>query len=118
MLYCNKAQNNINFGHKLKTVNVLEVTTQKIIQSSGLEGPKKVILTLYDKPFKGTGHRGFKYMAENIGAKITAKYPEINEATNQIKNILKQNPDIKKQQLNELVKPIIEKIGENIDITL
>ena len=118
MLSCNNSSNNIIFGHKFKTVNVLEVTTQRIIESNGIEGPKNVILKLYDKPFKGTGHRGFRYMAENLGAKITEKYPEIRQATEAINEIIKENPNITKQELSSAAKPIIKQIGEEIDITI
>ena len=118
MLNYNKIQNNTTFGHRLKTVNVLEVTTQRIIQSNGIEGPKNVILKLYDKPFKATGHRGFRFMAETIGKKIVEKYPRIKEATDTINAITAQNPSIKKNDLNKLVTPLINEIGEEVDIII
>lgn len=46
------------------------------------------------------------------------KYPAIKEAANAIIEFSKNNPEAKKQDLQEFVKPIVKKIGKEIDITL
>lgn len=110
--------NNINFGIKLDTGKVLEVTSMKIFQSDGLEGCKEVIKALNNKPIKATGNKGYKYYAENIGKKIIEKYPKIAEATGKINEIIVKNPNIKKQELNEQVQVIIKEIGKEVDIVI
>ena len=109
---------NINFGIKLNTGNVLEVTSLKIFQSEGLAGCKEVVKALNKTPIKATGNRGYKYYAKNIGQKIMDKYPKIAEATDKINLITAKNPDIKKQELNEQVQAIIKDIGNEIDIVI
>ena len=117
-----KIQNhsNINFGIKLNTGNVLEVTSLKIFQSDGITGIKDVVNTLNGKPanFSCYGHKGFKYQAKQIGAKIMDKYPEIKSATDEIISITNKNPDMSKSELNDAVKPLIENLGKEIDITI
>lgn len=93
-------RNNINFGVKLDTAKVLEVTSMKIFRSDGIEGCKEVVHALNDKPIKAAGNRGYKYYAEIIGKQITEKYPQIAEATAKISEITSQNPNIKKAELN------------------
>lgn len=111
---------NINFGIKLYTGSVLEVTSLKIFQSEGMRGPREVVNSLNGKPanFSCYGYKGFKHQAEIIGTKIMNKYPEIKSATEEILAITEKNPDIKKEALNKSVQPIIEKIGREIDITI
>lgn len=116
-----KIQNNYsnqNFKAKLDTASVLEVTSMKIFRNEGIEGFKHVVNGLSESPMKSTGWRGYKYFAQQAGEKIVAKYPEIEQATNEIKNILKNNPDIKKEELNKRIQPIIDKLGEVVDITI
>lgn len=109
---------NVNFGVKLNTVSVLETTSLRIIQNDGIVGIRDVVLNLWDKPFKATGNRGYKYMAEIIGEKIIAKYPEIANATERIKEIVKINPYIKKEDLAVKIKPIIDDLGDTVDIVV
>ena len=49
----NNYNNNINFGIKLDTGKVLEVTSLKIFQSDGLEGCKEVINALKEGRRRG-----------------------------------------------------------------
>ena len=111
-------RNNINFGVKLDTAKVLEVTSMKIFRSDGIEGCKEVVHALNDKPIKAAGNRGYKYYAEIIGKQITEKYPQKAEATAKISEITSQNPNIKKAELNKQVEPLIAKIGNVIDIEI
>ncbi len=108
----------LNFGTRLDTGKVLEVTSMKIFQSDGIGGCKEVIQALNDKPIKAAGSRGYKYYAKVIGEKIIHKYPQIADATNKINDITSKNPNISKADLNRYVQPIIEKIGKEIDIVI
>ena len=108
----------INFKAKLDTNAVLETTTQKIFHYDGTEGWKQVITALNDRPSKGIGSRGYRYHAKIIGEKIINKYPKIKEATDKIHKLIADNPEIKKKELNEKIKPIVEEIGREIDIIL
>lgn len=117
-MYNYSFNNNINFRAHLDTAKVLEVTAQKIFQSDGIEGCKEVLKALSDKPIKATGHRGYKYYAQEIGKKITEKYPEIAKATAEIKDIVKKNPKLEKKDLREKIQPLIDNIGHEIDITI
>jgi hypothetical protein len=114
----NNTKTNVNFGIKVKTANVLEATTMKIIYNDGIDGLKDIVKTFDTSTKKNIGWRGYKYYAQNIGQQITEKYPEIAKATEEIKEILKQNPEIKKKDLSNATKPIIDRLGETIDITL
>lgn len=106
----------LHFGTKLETAKVLEVTSQKIFQSNGIEGCREVIIALNGKP--AVGSNGYRKHAIEIGKKITEKYPEIAEATEEINRIIMANPYIRKNELNEQVQPIIAKIGQEIDIII
>jgi translation initiation factor 2 alpha subunit (eIF-2alpha) len=115
--------NNLNsspsFGTKIKTVNVLEATTMKIFYNDGIEGIKDVVKTLNENSTKKSiGWRGYKYYAQNFGEQIVAKYPKIAKATNEINSIITANKNLKKKELFELIKPVVDKLGENVDITL
>ena len=110
--------NNISFGTKLETAKVLEVTCKKIFYSNGIEGVRDVVKALSDKPIKATGHKGYKYFAEQIGFKILQKYPQIAEATEKINQIINTNPNITKDALAKEIFPLIDEIGKEIDITI
>lgn len=118
MLIQNNYNKSPNFGVKLNTGKVLETTTLKIFQSVGMDGCRDVIKALNDRPIKATGCRGYRYYAEKIGKQITEKYPAIKAATEEIKSIVARQPDIKKSELNEKIRPIIERLGAETDITL
>jgi hypothetical protein len=115
----NNSNTNINFGIKVKTADVLEATSMRIIYNDGIEGLKNIVKTFdTNTTKKNVGWRGYKYYAQNIGQRITEKYPEIAKATEEIKEILQKNPEINKKDLSKAVNPIIEKLGDTIDITL
>ena len=108
----------VNFGIKLETAKVLEVTSQRIFTSEGLSGVSEVIQALSKEPIKATGSKGYRYFAIQTGNAILEKYPQIAEATAEINRITAQNPYITKTELNQKVRPLIDKIGKEIDITI
>ena len=110
--------NKISFGTRLETGKVLEVTSQKIFYSNGIEGVREVVKALSEKPIKATGHRGYKYFAEQIGGKILQNYPDIAKATEKINQIINTNPNITKDALAKEIFPLIDEIGKEIDITI
>ena len=101
-----------SFGIKYDTVKILETSTLKCIKSEGIHELRPVIDTFWDKPFKAAGSRGYKYYLQEIGRKITEKYPAIAEATNAILEFINKNPKAKKTDLQEFVQPIIDKLGK------
>lgn len=109
---------NPTFGTKFNTVKILETTTLKFIEPEGVSGLRPVIDTFWGEPFKAAGNRGYKYYLEKIGQRIVEKHPNIAEATEQILEFTRQNPQANKQELKEFVKPIIEKLGKEVDIQL
>lgn len=109
---------NPSFGTKFNTVKILEASTLKYIESEGIHELKPVIDTFWGTPFKAAGNRGYRYYLQEISKKITEKYPEIKEASRAILNFAKENPQAKKQALQEFVKPFIEKLGKEVDITI
>ncbi|MBQ8459589.1 hypothetical protein IJ541_05755 [bacterium] len=108
----------IKFGTRLNTASVLESTSIKIFHNDGIAGFKEVYDAFNDKPMRGIGNKGYKYYVEIIGAKIMEKYPEIAKATEELKEIYKNNPYLKKQEIAKKIQPIIDRFGETIDIVL
>lgn len=111
-------KNNISFGAKFRTVNILETTTLRCIESESVADLKPVINGLWPEKIKATGSKGYKYFLQNIGEKILNKYPEIANATNSLKNYIANNPLARKVELQQQAKQLIKQIGEEIDITL
>lgn len=109
---------NLNFNARLNTASVLETTSLTIFRDDGLNGIKQVVNELKINPKKATGWRGYRYFAQIAGEKICAKYPEIENATKQIKKIKKDNPKMTSSELYDRITPIIAQIGETIDIVL
>lgn len=106
-----------NFGIKLDTSNVLEVTSLKMINGNGINGMKDVFLKLNPSKENRVGCRGYFGYAKELGEKIMAKYPEIKKATGTIVEIYdkyKNNP----QKMKKECQNIIEQIGNEVDITL
>lgn len=106
-----------NFGVKMDTSNVLEVTSLKMINGNGVNGMKDVFLKLNPSKENRIGCRGYFGYAKEIGQKIMKKYPEIKKATDSITEIYNKyqnNP----QKLKRECKNIIDKIGNEVDITL
>jgi hypothetical protein len=46
------------------------------------------------------------------------KYPEIAKATAQIKEIIKNNPNLSKTELAQQIAPLLKGFGDKIDITI
>lgn len=115
----NNYNNNVNFGVKLDTNKVLEAASGRILLSDGIAGFKDVIYSLTDKPIKGIGSRGYRYYAMKFGEKIIAKYPEIAEANKKVAALLEKYPSAAKEHgFRQELQPIIEELGQEIDITL
>ena len=109
-------KNSPNFGIQIKTTSILEATTQRIIYNSGIDGFKEVYFAFCKRKFPG--HPGFARQTRPMAEKILTKYPEIAKATSEINEIVKNNPNISKNELALRTKPIIERLGENIDIEI
>ena len=107
-----------SFTARLNTVKLLETTTFKIIERESISDLKPVIDALWEKPLKGYGSKGYKYYLKHIGDKLIDKYPEIEEATFSILDFTHRNPDVTQKDLQKFVSPIIEKLGETMDVTI
>ena len=101
-----------SFSAQLNTLDVLGVTTQKVLYSGGMNGIKKVLNTFCEKPI--VGNRGFKYHAQIIGEKITGKYPKLKSATDELNSAFSDNPENVQTVLDKIKKDL----GENIDIII
>jgi hypothetical protein len=108
----------IPFGVKIKTSSILEATTMRFLNDEGIKGFKEVTNALNDKPIRAVGNRGYRYYADIFGKQICDKYPNIAKATEEIKLLIKENPNIKNSELKEKIKPFIEKLGNEIDINI
>jgi len=109
---------NLAFGTRVKTVNVLEAAASRCIESDTVSNLRPFIDTFWHTKIKAAGNRGYRYFLKEIAAKITAKYPEIKDAADRILSYLENNPSVSKSDLREFVKPIVEDLGETIDITI
>ena len=105
-----------SFGIKIKTESVLETTAEKIFYNTGTDGFKEVYTALGNTKFPG--NLGYAKQTRPIAQKILKKYPEIAKATDEIKNIIKNNPNIKKSELAQKIQPIVDRFGETIDIVI
>ncbi len=109
---------NTNFGIKLDTVKVLETTSQTVLKSENIEGLKEVATALNGGPLKFPGHQGFKHFAKIFGDKICAKYPDIAAVTARIQEIKAANSFMPKAEIYAKVKPLIDKLGQEVDIEI
>lgn len=107
---------NISFKANYKTIDILGVTTQKVLRKGGIVEITKIVNNLNDK--KAVGGRGIKVLAEKVGKKITEKYPDIKTATEQITALYKESKGETPQNLPDLLTTITSKLGQEIDITL
>lgn len=110
-----------SFEKNIKTDKILEAAVVKNITSEGIDGFKYLVNELNPLQKQGklaVGNKGYRHYAEEIGKKITEKYPQIAEAANSIKEFLKINPKAKKEELREFIKPIIKALGEEVDIVI
>ncbi len=108
----------ITFEKKFDTIKILETTTLKCIQSETISDIVPLVKELWPVPIKAFGNRGIRYYAQNIGNKITDKYPEIAEASLSILEFLRLNPKANKNELQKFVAQIVNKLGSSIDITI
>ena len=103
--------NSTSFKTKLKTLDVLETTSQRIFQNQGINGIKSVVLTLNPTPIKATGKLGYKHYAQVLGEKIMKKYPQIAQYTQEIKSA-------KTEELPALLENAAQKLGKELDIEI
>lgn len=108
----------INFGAKVPTVKVLESATLKLTESESVADLKPIIDTFWDKPFKAAGNRGYRYYLKAIADKITAKYPEIKSAVDEINIFAQTHPRATKADFKYIQKPLIDKLGAVVDIEI
>lgn len=108
----------IDFGNKIETAKLFEAMIDKNFISENIGAYK----TMYDsfetkKKFVGNiGYRGYfkKYLLE----RITKKYPNLSEDRKSILKLISEKENITKSEIAGIVKPYIEKYGENIDIII
>ena len=108
---------NVNFGVKVNTFHVIELTTLKVFENDGFLGMTNTMKKLYNIPNE-TGSKGYRYYAKLVGNKIQKKYPNIACITKIVKELIQQNPNMTKNELHNRVCSLINKIGEDIDIEI
>jgi len=108
----------INFGQKYPTGRILEITSRKIFEPDGVMGYIETLKALHGNVPRYTGHLGYKRYAEIVGEKITAKYPEIAKATQDIIDIAANNRYIFAKDLKIKVQPILDRFEKEIDIEI
>lgn len=113
-----QAINNSNFKAKYNTGKILQITTQKIFEPDGMSGHIDTLKKLHGPMPKYLGCRGYKGIALDLTEKILAKYPQIAEATEVINNIINTSKISSPEELKERIKPIIDKLGNEIDIVI
>ena len=106
----------VSFKARYNTVDILGVTTQRVLRKGGMTEITRIVNTLNDK--KAVGGRGIKVLAEKVGKQITAKYPKIKTATDRISLLYKEAKGETPKNLSEVLKDITEKLGQEIDIIL
>ena len=109
---------NISFGQKYPTIKVLEITSQKILDSEGVLGYMTTLRQIKPDIPKYPGHLGFRYYACLAGKDIMDKYPEIKKASEEINNIAAESPLLNSVALGEKVQPIIDRFGKEVDIII
>ena len=98
---------NISFKARYETLDILGVTTQKVLKKDGMPAITKIV-----------GGRCIKKLAQKAGQKITDKYPDINSATNEINALYGKNHGEKPANLDTLLNSITQKLGQELDITI
>ncbi len=105
-----------NFGIKYKTENILEIVSGEPLSKIGrYENAKQFVSNFYTG---ATGHFGYWKRAQLYVPKILQKYPAIESAANEIALIRKSYPQISEIELRKKVKPLITKLGQEIDIEI
>jgi hypothetical protein len=108
----------INFEQKYKTRSILQITTGHILEPNGMEEHIKTIRSFYENFPKYTGSGGYKKYSSELASKILPKYPSIRTSTEEINKILENKKFIRTDEIKKEITPIIEKIGEEIDIVI
>ena len=106
------------FGAKVDTIRVLEAATFKSITRESVSDMKPLIDALWPTKLKGTGSRGSRYYLKIIGDKVVEKYPKVSDAAFEILEFSDKNPKATKKELQEFVKPIVDELGDTLDITI
>ena len=107
---------NISFKARYETLDILGVTTQKVLKKDGMPAITKIVNELNSQ--KAVGGRCIKKLAQKAGKKITDKYPDINSATNEINALYGKNHGEKPANLDTLLNSITQKLGQELDITI
>lgn len=107
---------NISFKASYNTIDILGVTTQKVLRKGGMPEITKIVNDLNDK--KAIGGRNIKVLAEKVGKQITAKYPDIKASTEKIITLYKETNGETPKNLSIALAEITDKLGKEIDITL
>lgn len=108
---------NTSFGAYTKTPELIESVLLKNFKSEGINSIKTVMQDIFPEQ-KAIGARGYKYYSTQVKKLVAEQYPELYKDIETISKHIKQNPNISKPDLAELVEPIIKKHGENIDINV
>ena len=111
-------ENKINFGIKLRTVEILEAATGTVIQSENVAGIKNIVNAFQTKPMKATGCRGYKYYAQQYANIICDKNPKLSKLAEVVRNLKSENPYIKKSEIYAKIEPELRQLGELIDVSL
>ena len=106
-----------NFGVKVPTLHVLEITTLKVFENDGFAGMTNTLKKLYNVP-EYTGHVGYRHYAEIVREKILAKYNKIAEITNILNKELRKTPKMSKQDAHYKACSLAAQIGEEVDIVI
>ena len=92
--------------------------TQKIFEPDGVAGYIETLKNLHGNVPKYTGHQGYKRYAKEVSVKILAKYPKIEQATNDILEIASHNRSPFARDLKILVQPVLDRFEKEIDIVI
>ncbi len=98
-----------SFNARLRTFDVLEITSLRLFQGNGMSGVKSVITTLHPQPPKATGCVGFKHFAKTLSEKINQKYPIIGEFSQKISKA-------ETSELPKILEDAVKKLGKEIDV--
>lgn len=109
---------NISFKEKYPTGKILEVTTRKIFEPDGVTGYIETVKKLHGNVPRYTGAQGFKRYAEEVSAKILAKYPKVAKASKDILEIASNCTSPFAKDLKILVQPILDRFEKDIDIII
>ena len=112
-----KPIDNVNFGIKVKTTHLLELTTLAIFEPDGFLGMTNTMKEIFPLP-KHTGINGYRRFAKLVGNKLVLKYSQIADATQQIKAFMRNNPKASVTEIQVYARSLASHIGETIDVVL